>query len=140
MGFIITLPRRANDPTLYARAHPYPQSVRLRAPFIKKDRDHPKNKTIFIGFIISVVQLVKRVCVWFNDVLVALLLFFLNMSFKFWERLHGGDGALVAGRAATVRGRRMGCDHPRSPDGLRLPEVASRTHLLKFETRVEERY
>jgi hypothetical protein len=64
-------------------------------------------------------------------VLVALLLFFPNMSFKFWERLHGGDGALVARRGATVRGRQKGCDCQRSPEGLRLSEVARRAATVR---------
>jgi len=69
--------------------------------------------------------------------------------------------ATVRGRKkpATVRGRWKGCDCQRSPEGLRLSEVARRaatvkgrspssdlstiafrTHLLKFETHVEEGY
>ena len=77
----------------------------------------------------------------FNDVLVALLPFFPNMSFKFWERYHGGDGALVAGKGcdysevagegcdcSKVAGKGCDCSKvagrvatvPRSPEGLRL--------------------
>ena len=74
---------------------------------------------------------VSKECGLFNDVLVALLPFLPNMSFKFWERYHGGDGALVAGRlcdysevagraATTLRSPEGSATTLRSPEGLRL--------------------